>query len=93
MKYFLMLLLLAPCAQAQSALPPVPVNIVCTVPTMGKPQVCRVEFWGALSGVSVETKNRIEAEKLVAILLENSGRDYVFSNEKRKFTSPPRTAK
>ena len=66
-------------AAAQSTLPPVPVGMVCTVPTMGKPQRCMVWFWGPMSGVAVSVASQVDGERLVAILLENSGRNYEYS--------------
>ena len=73
MKYIaLCLLLIAAPVGSQSTLPPIPVNIVCHRAS------CAVEFWGRGSGIRIETKSRAEAEKLAAILVENSGRAYAF---------------
>lgn len=85
MKYIaLSLLLIAAPVGSQSTLPPIPVNIVCTPATIGRAELCMVEFWGPLSGVNVATRNRVEAEKLVAILLENSGRNYTYGEIRRR---------
>lgn len=60
--------------------PPVELRIVCTVPTRWDPQACWVEFGQAVAGPRVEVASQAEAEELVAILLENSGRRYVFDD-------------
>ncbi len=72
------LLTIAAPAGTHSTLPPIPVNVVCTAPTLGRPALCSVEFWGPLSGISIATRNQAEAEELAALLIENSGRAYVY---------------
>lgn len=73
---------LFPTASAQSTLPPIPAYITCSR------FACAVELWGRGSGVKVETRSRAEAEKLVAILIENSGRDYVFGPDLWQLRQP-----
>ena len=65
-------------AGSQSTLPPIPVYVTCSVPTLGRPSQCIVEFWGMMSGISIGPLSRPEAEELVAILIEHSGRSYVY---------------
>lgn len=56
--------------------PATPVRVVCTAPTLGKPQACWVEFGATNVGPKVETATQAEAEELVAILLANPGATY-----------------
>lgn len=65
-------------AAAQSTLPPIPIGQFCTVPTLGKPQRCRVWFWGPFSGISVEVASQADGERLIATLIENNGRAYEY---------------
>lgn len=75
------LLLIAFPTFGHSTLPPIPVNIICTVQTLGRPQSCHVEMWGSMSGVRIDVKSLEDAEELVAVLEANSGRDYQFLPE------------
>ncbi len=65
-------------ASAQSTLPAIPIGQFCTVPTLGKPQRCRVWFWGPFSGISVEVASQADGERLIATLIENNGRAYEY---------------
>lgn len=74
------LALTSACATAAPRTPPVPLRIVCTVPTPWDAQACWVEFGTPVTGQRVEVASQSEGEKLIAILLENSGRRYVFDS-------------
>jgi hypothetical protein len=65
-------------ASAQSTLPAIPIGQFCTVPILGKPQRCRVWFWGPFSGISVEVASQADGERLIATLIENNGRAYEY---------------
>lgn len=92
----LALLLTAACAWAgpRAALPAVQLRIVCTVATEWDPQRCWVEFGAPVTGQRVEVASQAEAEELVAILIENSGRRYVLDtgllSERRPGQDKPR---
>jgi hypothetical protein len=55
---------------------PTPLRVVCTVATIGKPELCFVEFGPALGAYRVQTASRAEAKKLVLILLASPGAVY-----------------
>ena len=78
----LVLLLISACAFAgpRAELQAVQLRIVCTVATQWDPQRCWVEFGAPVTGQRVEVSSHAEAEDLVAILLENSGRKYEYSD-------------
>lgn len=80
MKTTALLIALALSGTAAATPPPVEVRIVCTVQTRWDPQACWVEFGQPVTGRRVEVASQAEAEELVAILLANSGRRYVFDD-------------
>lgn len=57
----------------------IPLRIVCTVPTEFDPQRCWVEFGEPVVGHRIEVASMTEGEKLIALLIENSGRRYVLA--------------